>query len=94
MLSGLWHYVIAYPLRRLDKNDDKLRAYCLQDKNADKLLSLQEPSGRRLAVFVQPQASLPRTTKEELAYHCTPIMNGKKHMFGDPEVLLAAELSS
>jgi hypothetical protein len=42
------------------------------------LLSLQEPSDRRLADFVRPQVSLPRTTKDKTAYCCTPIINGKK----------------
>jgi hypothetical protein len=79
MLSGLWHYeFIAYLLQRLDKNNDKLRACCFQDKNADKLPSLQEPSGRRLADFVRPRASLPRTTKDKPVHRCTPIINGKK----------------
>jgi hypothetical protein len=31
-----------------------------------------------LANFVQPQASLSRTTKDKPAYCCTPIINGKK----------------
>jgi hypothetical protein len=53
--SSLRHYeFIAYLLQRLDKNNDKLRAYSFQDKNANKLPSLQEPSGRRLASFVRP----------------------------------------
>jgi hypothetical protein len=52
MPSGLWHYeFIAYLLLRLDKNANKLRACCFQDKNAKKLRSLQEPSGRRLTHF-------------------------------------------
>jgi hypothetical protein len=77
--SGLRHYeFIAYILRRLGNNNDKLRACCFQDKNADKLPSLQEPSGRRLDVFVRPQASLPRTTKNKPAHCCMPIINGKK----------------
>jgi hypothetical protein len=79
MPSSLWHYeFIAYLLQRLHKNDDKPRANCFQDKNADKLPNLQEPSGRRLAHFVQPQGSLPRTTKDKPAYCCTPIIDGKK----------------
>ncbi len=65
-------------LQRLNKNKDKLRADCFQDKNANKLPSLQEPSDGRLANFVQLQASLPRTTKDKTAYHCTPIIDGKK----------------
>jgi hypothetical protein len=77
--SSLWHYeFIAYLLQRFDKKDDKPRADCFQDKNADKLLSSQEPSDGRLADFVRLQASLPRTTKDKTAYHCTPIINGKK----------------
>jgi hypothetical protein len=59
-------------------NTDKLRACSFQDKNADKLPSLQEPSGRRLAGFLQPQASLLRTTKNKPSYCCMPIINGKK----------------
>ncbi len=93
MPSGLWHHeFIAYLLQRLDKNDNKLRAWDFQDKNADKLPSLQEPSGRRLAGFVRPRASLPRTTKNKPA-HCTACWSSMaKILFKDPEVLLAAEL--
>jgi hypothetical protein len=48
-------------------------------KNADKLrICLQEPSGRRLANFVWPQASLPRTTNNKPVYCCTLIIDGKK----------------
>jgi hypothetical protein len=65
-------------LQRLNKNDDKPRADYFQDKNADKLPSLQEPSDGILANFVRPRASLPRTTKNETAYCCTPIINGEK----------------
>ncbi len=54
---------------------------CFQDKNADKLPSLREPSGRRLADFVWLQASHPRTTKDKPAYHCTQIIDGKKIFF-------------
>ncbi len=64
-------------LQRLNKNNDKPRANCFRDKNADKLPSLRGPSGRRLASFVRPWASLPRTTKDKTAYCCTPIINGK-----------------
>jgi hypothetical protein len=95
MSRGLWHYeFIAYLLQRLNKNDDKPRADCFQDKNADKLPSLQEPSDGRLANFVRPRASLPRTTKDETAYCCTPIIDGRKILFEDPEVLLAEEVGS
>jgi hypothetical protein len=77
--SSLQHYeFIAYLLQRLDKKDNKLRACCFQDKNANKLPSLQESSGRRLVSFVRPQASLPRTTKKKPAHCCTPIIDGKK----------------
>jgi hypothetical protein len=48
------------------KNANKLRIFC------------QEPTCRRLADFVRPQASLPRTTKDKPAYCCMPIINGKK----------------
>ncbi len=48
-------------------------------KNANKLkIFCQEPSCRRLANFVRPQASLPRTTKDKPAYCCMPIIDGKK----------------
>ena len=78
--SSLWHYeFIARLLQGLYKNANKLRGSCFQDKNADKLRSfLQEPSGRRLANFVRPRASLQRTTKDKPAYCCIPIINGKK----------------
>jgi hypothetical protein len=78
MPSGLCYYeFITYLLQRLNKNDNKLRANCFQDKNANKLPSLQEPSDGRLANFVRPQASLPRTTKDKPAYRCMPIIDGK-----------------
>ncbi len=64
------------------KNANKLRIFC------------QEPSCRRLADFVRPQASLPRTTKDKPAYHCMPIIGGREILFEDPEVPLAAELGS
>jgi hypothetical protein len=36
--SGLWHYeFIAFPPQRLNKNADKLRSCCFQQKNANKL---------------------------------------------------------
>jgi hypothetical protein len=91
MPSGLWQYeFIAYLLQRLNKNANKLRACCFQEKNADKLRSLKEPSGRRLAGFVWPQASLPRTTKNKPAHFCTPNIDGKK-IFSRTQVLLVAE---
>jgi hypothetical protein len=43
---------------------------------------------------VRPRASLPRTTKDKPAYCCTPIIDGKKNLFKDPEVPLAVELVS
>ncbi len=55
------------------------QAFFKAHKNADKLrIFHQEPSCRRLADFVRPRASLPRTTKEKPAYCCTPIIDGKK----------------
>ncbi len=74
----LWHYeFIAHLLQGLHMNANKLRGCCFQDKNANKLRSfLQEPSGRRAADFVQPQASLPRTTKDKPGYRCMPFING------------------
>jgi hypothetical protein len=88
MPSGLWHYeFIARLLQGLYKNADKI-----EYKNANKLRSfLEDPSCRRLANFVRPRASIPRTTKDKPAYHCTPIIDGKKKLFKDPEVLLMAE---
>jgi hypothetical protein len=55
-----------------------MRADCFQDKNANKLPSLQEPSDGRLADFVRPRVSLPRTTKDKTSYCCTPIIDGEK----------------
>jgi hypothetical protein len=55
------------------KNANKLRIFC------------QEPSCRRLANFVWPQASLPRTTKDKPAYCCMQIINGKKIFSGTPK---------
>ncbi len=89
MPSGLWHYeFITYLVQRLDKNANKLRACCFQDKNAYKLRSLQEPSGWRLAGFVRPRASLPRTTKNKPAHRCTPIINGEKFFLRTPKCYL------
>ena len=39
---------------------------------------VSKPSDGRLADFVWPRASLPRTTKDETTYCCTPIIDGKK----------------
>jgi hypothetical protein len=57
-------------------------------KNADKLRNLREPSGRRLANFVRPRASLPRTTKNKPAHRSTPIINGKKIFSRTPKCYL------
>jgi hypothetical protein len=76
MPSGLWGYeFIAHLLQGLYKNANKI-----EYKNADKLRSfLKDPSCRRLADFVRPRASLPRTTNNKpAAYCCTPIIDGKK----------------
>ncbi len=92
---ALWiHGLSFYRLQRLNKNNDKPRADCFQDKNANKPLSSREPSGRRLANFVRPRVSLPRTTKDKPAYRCMPIIDGKKNIFKDPQVPLAVELGS
>jgi hypothetical protein len=89
MPSGLWHYeFITCILQGLYKNANKLRGCCFQDKNADKLRSLREPSGKRLANFVRPRASLPRTTKNKPAHCCTPIINGKKIFLRTPKCYL------
>jgi hypothetical protein len=91
----LWHYeFIACLLQRLYKNANKLRSCCFQDKNANKLMSfLQERSGRRLADFVRPQASLPRTTKDKPVYCCTSIINGKKTFSRTPKCYLRQSLT-
>ncbi len=58
-------------------------------KNADKLRTyFWEPSGRRLANFVRPRASPPRTTKNKLAHCCTPIIDGKKFLSWTPKCYL------
>jgi hypothetical protein len=58
-------------------------------KNADKLRTyFWEPSGRRLADFVWPWASLPRTTKNNPAHCCTPIINGEKFFLRTPKCYL------
>jgi hypothetical protein len=49
---------------------------------------LQEPSSRRLANFVRPQASLPRTTTDKPAYCCMPIIDGKKFFSRTPKCYL------
>jgi hypothetical protein len=48
----------------------------------------QEPSGRRLANFVRPQASLLRTTKDKPAYCCTLIIDGKIIFLRTPKCYL------
>jgi hypothetical protein len=80
--SSLGHYeFIAHLLQGLYKNADKI-----EFKNANKLRSfLEDPSCRWLANFVQPQASLPRTTKDKPAYLCTPIIDGKKIFLRTPK---------
>ncbi len=85
MPSGLWHYeFIARLLQELYKNADKI-----EFKNADKLRSfLEDPSCRRLADFVRPRASLPRTTKEKPAYCCMSIIDGKKIYLRTPKCYL------
>jgi hypothetical protein len=45
----------------------------------------QETSCRRLANFVRPQASLPRTTKDKAAYCCPPIINCKNIFLRTPK---------
>ncbi len=45
----------------------------------------QEPSCRKLANFVRPRASLPRTTKDKPAYRCTPIIDGEKFFSRTPK---------
>ncbi len=52
-------------------------------KNANKMrMCFWDPSCRRLADFVWPRASLPKTTKDKPAYCCTPIIDGKKTFRG------------
>jgi hypothetical protein len=64
-------------------------------KNADKLrIFNQEPSCRRLANFVRPRASLPRTTKGLASVLLHTDHWWQKNLFEDPEVPLAAELVS
>ncbi len=65
----------------------------LQDKNADKLPNFQEPSGGETGRFCAA-ASEPSEDQQGPAYRCTLVINGKKNLFEDPEVLLAAELGS
>ncbi len=79
LAACLWHYeFIARLLQGLYKNANKLRGCCFQDKNDNKLWSLQEPSVRRMANFVRPRASLPRTAKKDKPeYRCTLIIDGK-----------------
>ncbi len=57
-------------------------------QDANKLRSLQEPSGRRLASFVWPWASLPRTTKNKPAHRCTPIIDSKNSFLRTPKCYL------
>jgi hypothetical protein len=90
MLSGLWHYeFIAQFLQGLYRNTKKLKSCSFQDKNANKLRSFfWEPSGRRLANFVRSRASLPRTTKNKPAYHCTWIIDSGKFFSRTPKCYL------
>jgi hypothetical protein len=80
--SGLGHYeFIARLLQGLYKNASKVKF-----KNSDKLRSfLKDPSCRRSANFVRPQASFPRTTKDKPACCCTPIIDGKKIFLRTPK---------
>ncbi len=58
-------------------------------KNAKKQRTcFWEPSGRRLANFVRPRASHPRTTKNKPAYRCTPFIDGKKIFLRTPKCYL------
>ncbi len=58
-------------------------------KNANKLRRcFWEPSGRRLANFVRPRASLPRTTKNKPAQCCTLTIGGKKVLSRTPKCYL------
>ncbi len=86
--SGLWHYeFIASLLQGLFKNADKLLS-----RHARMPTSWErcfwEPSGRRLANFVWPQASLPRTTKDKPAYGYMPIIDSKKILSWTPKCYL------
>ncbi len=81
MPSSLWHYeFIANLLQGLYKNTTSWGVGSrvqFQDKNANKLRSfLQVPSGRRLANFVRPESSLPRTTKDKPACCCMLNIDG------------------
>ena len=91
----LWQYeLIVSLLQGLHKNANKLRVCCFQDKNANKLRSfLQEHSGRRLANFVWPQASLPRITKDKPVYCCMPIIDGRKFSSRTPKCYLRQSLT-
>ncbi len=48
----------------------------------------QADSGRRLADFVRPWASLPKTSKNKPAHCCTPIINGKQFFLRTPKCYL------
>ena len=78
----------------LYKNNNKLRPIVFKTRIPTSCKIFQEPSDGRLANFVRPRASLPRTTKDETAYCCTPIIDVRKILFEDPEVLLAEEVGS
>jgi hypothetical protein len=66
----------------LDENEGKPGAYFYKTRAPTSCQIFQEPSDGRLADFVRPQASLPRTTKDKPEYCCTPIINGKKTFQG------------
>ncbi len=96
MPKGSWHYEFicfkAHLLQRLDEKDGKPGAHFYKTRAPTSCQFFWEPSDGRLADFVRPRASLPRTAKDKPAYFCTPIIDGKKNLFEDPEVLLVAEL--
>jgi hypothetical protein len=75
--SGQLHYeFITQLLQGLYKNANNFLHGTQECGQAEDFC--QEPSCRRLANFVRPRASLPRTTKDKPAYRCMPIINGKK----------------
>jgi hypothetical protein len=92
MPSGLWHYeFIAYLIQRLNKNADKLRACCFQDKNANKLRSLQNFVVEDWLVLCGHEKAFqgPPRTSQHIAAHQSLMA---KNLLEDPKVLLAAEL--
>jgi hypothetical protein len=89
MPSGLWHYeFIAYLYRGSGQERQPAKALLFSRQECQQAEEFTRPSGRRLANFVRPRASLPRNTKNKPAHRCTPIIDNKKFFSRTPKCYL------